>query len=177
MRHAKEFLLLPQSSLRIPRFFSLTLTFQSSGILAHCPRSRVGFGPKFCGTDGKPTLHFFVGMTCLIASALPEIRRGSTSTRRSLPTRDFWTARSLTTPNRTQHHGLLYASRLPITNRMVSDPMITNAVANPQQIPCRPDGLTRRLASVYRGQSPRHGHHARFRQWSSGTVLSIAKNR
>jgi len=71
----------------------------------------------------------------------------------------------------------LEGSRLPITNRMVSDPMITNAVANPQQIPCRPDGLTRRLASAYRGQSPRHGHHARFRQWSSGTVLSIAKNR
>jgi hypothetical protein len=55
MRHAKEFLLLPQSSLRIRRFFSLTLRFQSSGVLAHCPRSRVGFGPKFCGTDGKPT--------------------------------------------------------------------------------------------------------------------------
>jgi hypothetical protein len=70
-----------------------------------------------------------------------------------------------------------HTSRLPITNRMVSDPVITNAVANPQQIPCRPDGLTRRLASAYRGPSPRHGHHARFRQWSSGTVLSIAKNR
>ncbi len=71
----------------------------------------------------------------------------------------------------------LHTSRLRITNRMVSEPMITNAVANPQQIPCWPDGLTRRLASAYRGQSPRHGHHARFRQWSSGTVLSIAKNR
>jgi hypothetical protein len=29
-------------------------------------------------------------------------------------------------------------SQKPITNRMVSDPMITNAIANPQQIPCRP---------------------------------------
>src|SRR4029077_13869685 len=48
----------------------------------------------------------------------------------------------------------LLTSRLPITNTMVRDPLITNAVANPQQIPCRPGGLTRRLASAYRGQSP-----------------------
>jgi hypothetical protein len=53
---AKEFLLLPQSSLKNPSFFSLALRFQSSGILAHDPRLRVGFGPKFCGADGKPTL-------------------------------------------------------------------------------------------------------------------------
>jgi hypothetical protein len=43
---------LPQNS----SFFSLTLKFQKSGILTHDPRSRVGFGPKFCGADGKPTL-------------------------------------------------------------------------------------------------------------------------
>lgn len=55
MKHAREFLLLPQSSLKISSFFSLGLRFQRSGILTHCPKSRVGFGPKFCGADGKPT--------------------------------------------------------------------------------------------------------------------------
>jgi hypothetical protein len=42
---------LPQNS----SIFSLTLRFQSGGILAHDPRLRVGFGPKVCGADGKPT--------------------------------------------------------------------------------------------------------------------------
>ena len=37
-----------------------------------------------------------------------------------------------------------------------------------------PHGLTWHSASAYRDQSPRHRHHACFRQWSSGTVLSIA---
>jgi hypothetical protein len=38
-----------------------------------------------------------------------------------------------------------------------------------------PHGLTRHPGSAYREQSPRHRHHVRFRQWSSGTVLSIAQ--
>ena len=45
--NAKEFLLLPQSSLAFR---------QSCGVLFHrATKTAFGFGPKSCGTDGKPT--------------------------------------------------------------------------------------------------------------------------
>ena len=43
MRHAEEFLLLPQSSLVLP----LALRFQQRGIFAHSPKLRVGCAPNF----------------------------------------------------------------------------------------------------------------------------------
>jgi hypothetical protein len=49
MRHAKEFLLLPQSSLVFSRVVEIL-----HALLAR----EVGFGPKIRGTDGKPTPHF-----------------------------------------------------------------------------------------------------------------------
>ena len=37
-----------------PRFFQ-SVKFIRRVFFAHCPDKEVGFGPKFYGTDGKPT--------------------------------------------------------------------------------------------------------------------------
>ncbi len=48
---AREFLLLPQSSLVfLGRWYVFTVVF-----FLPCPEQQVGFGSKFGGTDGKPT--------------------------------------------------------------------------------------------------------------------------
>jgi hypothetical protein len=39
----------------VPHFFGLSEIFRR-GFFTHYPRYQVGFGPQFCGTDGKPTL-------------------------------------------------------------------------------------------------------------------------
>jgi hypothetical protein len=40
--------------LMAPRFFE-SVKFLGRGFFTHCPSQHVGFGPKSCGTDGKPT--------------------------------------------------------------------------------------------------------------------------
>jgi hypothetical protein len=48
-----------------PRFFA-SMIFLCGGFFAHCPRYKVGFGPKFRGADGKPKLRGIVTRFTLV---------------------------------------------------------------------------------------------------------------
>jgi hypothetical protein len=50
-RECKRILIGPSMA---PRFFE-PVKFARRGFFTHCPSHEVGFGPKFYGTDGKPT--------------------------------------------------------------------------------------------------------------------------